>query len=240
MLAILLHSINKPEILTHSTLLKKHIIIRLVMLLGLVLSIPTIIHTNQLLQQTRNDLAIITAHLPETNTQTPNAIQTTQAYFLYDPTSNVTETTLKKTVPQYTLSIIVQNKIASIYILGSHVLTHSAQSSEHIKDLLLSLTATLPFTQLLTPLIVLFFNILSVIVQNYIFTFACQLFFMFRQKLVKFQHLWRVSLFASFGPYVILSVLNLFKLYVPFELLWALLYIIYVQSTVIKAISVKE
>lgn len=239
MLAILLHSINKPDILAHATLLKKHIIIKLILLLAVILSIPTIIHTNQLVQNTQQALSTITHHLPEFN-NTPSAIQTSQAYFLYDPTSSVSQTTLTKTIPQYTAGIIVQNEIAQVYIFGSQVLTHEARSREQVENLLRSLIATLPFTQLLTPFFILLFNIFSIILQNYIFTLACQLFFMLRQKLVKFQHLWRVSLFASFGPYVILSVLNLFKLNIPFELFFVLLYTLYVQSTIIKIVTTKE
>lgn len=240
MLAILLHSINKPDILAHATLLKKHIIIKLVMLLALVSSIPTVIHTNQLIGQTQADIITITNHLPEFDTQTASAIQTTQAYFLYDPTNSVSQSTLEKSIPHYTLSIIIQNEIAHIHILGSQVFTHSAQTTNQVTELLHALATTLPITQLLTPLFVLLFNIISVIMQNYIFTFASLLFFMLRQKLVKTQHLWRVSLFASFGPYVILSVLNLFKLYIPFELFWVLLYTIYVQNAVIQAVTSKE
>lgn len=239
MLAILLHSIHKPDILAHATLLKKNIIVKLVLLLALIVSIPTAIHTNQLIQHTQQDLATITQHLPEFN-DTPRAVQTSQAYFLYDVSSSVSHTTLEKTIPQYTVSIIVQNEVAQVYIFGSQVLTNVAQSHEQVAILLHSLMATLPFTQLLTPLFILLFNLFSILVQNYIFTLACQLFFMLRQKLVKIQHLWRVSLFASFGPYVILSVANLFKLNIPFELLFVLLYTLYVQNTVIKIVTTKS
>lgn len=240
MLAILLHSIHKPDILAHATLLKKHIIVRIVLLLSLILSIPTMMHTHQTIQHTQQDLATIVTHLPEFNNETPRAIQTSKAYFLYDLSSDVSQTTLETTIPQYTVSIIVQNEVARIYVFGSQVLTHVAQSRTQVSDLLQSLMATLPLTQLLTPLFILLFNIFSVLLQNYILTFACQLFFMLRKKLVKIQHLWRVSLFASFGPYVILSVLNLFKLNVPFELFFVLLYTLYVQNTVIKIVTTKE
>lgn len=239
MLAILLHSIHNPDILAHATLLKKNIIIKLIILLSVILSIPTIIHTNQLIQQTQSDLNIIANHLPSFDKQTSNAIQTTHAYLLYDPNNNVSQSTLEKTTPQYTLSIVVQNETMHIHIFGSQILTYAVQSNEQMKALLQSLVTTLPITQLLTPLFVLLFNIFSIIIQNYMFTLGCQFFFMFRQKLIKFQHLWRVSLFASFGPYIILSVVNLFKLNAPMELFWILAYIIYVQNTVINVVTTK-
>lgn len=237
MLAILLHSINHPDILAHSTLLKKNIIIKLILLLSLVLSVPSIIQTHQLLQQTQQDIAMIATNLPDFNTSQPSAIQTTQAYFLYDSAASVSQSTIEKTITNYTLGVIIQNKKANIYILGSQVLTHDAQSANQIEDILNSLAYTLPITQFITPFFVFLFNIFSVITQNYILSLTCSLFFMFRNKLVKFKHLWRVNLFASFGPYVILSVLNLFKLSIPFELFWVLLYTIYVQTTVIKNVT---
>lgn len=240
MLAILLHSIHKPDILAHATLLKKQIIVKLILLLSLILSIPTMVHTHHLIQNTRQDLSTIVAHLPAFRTATPRAIQTSKAYFLYDLSNSVSHTTLEKTIPQYTISIIVQNEVAQVSVFGSQVLTHPIQSPKQVEDLLHSLMATLPFTQLLTPLFIMLFNLFSLMIQNYILTLACHLFFMLRQKLVQFKHLWRVSLFASFGPYVILSVLNLFKLNVSFELFFVLLYTIYVQTAVMKTITNKE
>lgn len=251
MLAILFHSIHHPDILTRATLFKKQIIIKLLLLLSLVVAMPGIVSNYNTVQTIHHNLQIVSDNLPtfRSNGQSitkidgidtkSEAIQTPRVYYLYDVSQSVSASELQKHITSNDVTIVTREKETTYYIFGRQLL-HQHISTEPISTQ--SVRASLQIIQisfnisyLLIPIATVFTYIGVVIIQNAILTLASHLAFLIGQKRVRFSHLWRVSLFASFGPYVILSIVNLFGLSVPFDLLLVTIYTIYVQQAVLKS-----
>lgn len=233
MFSVLLHSIHNPKILVHATLLKKQIIIKLILFLSMIFSLPTIINNHDIGVKITRDFQEIVRTISTKNEDTPYAITGETTYLLYDKPNTVNSSIISDLSQNNLITIIAQQETATVYFLGRLVFNSNFSTTQDIVTIIDTLQETVVPVALLSILVLVILNMTTVIAQTFIILFVVYIYFLMQQKIIKPKHLFRVSLFACAGPYIILAVLKTFQLTVPFELFWVTLYAIYVHKTVI-------
>ncbi|MBS4761754.1 DUF1189 family protein [Carnobacteriaceae bacterium zg-ZUI252] len=249
MLHILLKSIHQPEILTHVTLLRKHIIVKLTLLLSCVVALPTLIEQYSVANTLNNNLSTVAQNLPQfttteqkiiktfDSTNASEAIQTEHVYYAFDSNQTLSSNQIQNLIDDYTMTIITQNNETNYYLLGKlffkQTISSEAVSTHQLQETLSLLQNGISVSYFIIPIFSILFSVIIVLTQNLILTLAARFIFLLSQKIVRFQHLWRVSLFASFGPYVIVTIAKLLNLTLPFEL-FVFFYVLFIQHTVLK------
>lgn len=245
MFKVIFHTLINYKLLAQVLLLKKSIIYKLMIFLTFILTLPTIFSSIQEYQQLKNEISLFTQHLPDYNTLLSNsnntAIQTDNIYFLNMP-QPVSETIQQKIKSENTFSFFMTDDTVAFYMLDINVdnislSANAIQSQEdfiqQLTKLLSSLTLSIPIYKVLLDFILNFF---TVIFNNIFFSFLAFHFFLFKHINIKFEHLQRASLFFALIPYVILSALQIFNIFVPYALFMMTIFIIYMHYKLIKTI----
>lgn len=249
MFKIIWSSLKKPQLLLQATLLPKSFIFKLITMLSLIISIPTIVTEIDMISKLQQDIQTISAKLPQFNSQQgiltsqthqkSQAIQTDTTYFLYDIENKVDYSNKVKLKENNMLSIFLTKTSFSIYALKNHLFSLSIKdnqpfTTQSVQQQLSEFIEPLHILYFLVPILTVLMNGLLLAANMLLFAFVSNLSFLIRQKKIRYKHLFRVSLILSFFPYSLFSIFALFHAVIPFQTIFLGLFIIVGQHLVLK------
>lgn len=231
MFTLLFKSLRHPQFLLNSTLLPKKSIRHIVLLLTVIVSLPSLVSSIQSVSSFHRDIDIINNHLPEFSTADgiltshthpkSSALQTETGYVLYDIENNVPTETIEKLLNENYFNVIITKTDLSIYALTTpiHAVNFATTpiTQNYLKLLLTQISASIGIGYVVAIISVFLSTLITVLVQNIFFALSSHLFFLVLNKRVRFDHLWRASLFASVLPYTIVTIFELFQYVLPFH-----------------------
>ncbi|NEW66096.1 DUF1189 domain-containing protein [Granulicatella sp. zg-84] len=248
-LKVLLLSFQNPKLLLQVTLLPRKMIVQLTLFLAVLISLPSMARNIYTTTQLRNDLTKISSQLPDfylknhqaidETSKKSQAIQTDNVYFLYDSQNSISKSTIETIISKNTMVLILNDKTLSIYTVGMNV-SNMTISNDFSKDRLTQLingfNNSLYLLYLLVPFLMILTSLLTVLVNNIVFSLTSNMFFLTTRRKIRRDYLWRVCLFLSALPYMIMTALELFGIYISIGIALATAYIIFQQHRILKDI----
>lgn len=231
MFTLLFKSLRHPQFLLNSTLLPKKSIRHVILLLTLIVSVPTFVSAVQSVSNFHRDLEIMSYNLPEFSTkdgiltshthQKSSALQTESGYVLYDIENQVPSTTIEAKLQENYFNVIITKTDLSIYALNTPIYAVNFATTpitqDYLKTFFAQITSSIGFGYIIAILSVFLSTLIMVIVQNIFFSLSAHMFFLILNKRVRFDHLWRASLFASVLPYTIVTIFELVNYVLPYQ-----------------------
>lgn len=252
MLKMLWLTLKEPRILLQITLLSKSIIRKWFVILTLITSIPLLWQYHHAIQRFESDVHVLSSRIPDfevnNNILKPliesnsYAVSTDTTYLLYDIENIAKKDAVEKMAQSKLLSLVMTKTDYTLYG-GGVALQHTSFSTangttnDHLRRLVTQLVShNIVFIYLFVFFIGVISAGISLAFQIWLYSIASHMVFLLLNRVVRFDHLFRTSLFVAFLPITCVALFETLGIATPFSTLIILIYVVTTQVYILKDI----